>query len=221
MVYRPQTHLETRGIVLATTPVRDADLIITVLSPELGKISCVVRGARGSKKRFLGGFDLFDAGSFKLTRGSGEESLYNLSAVRDREPWPSLRQDLDKFSYAVYCLEITAGLAADGDSSAGELYPPLFTSLRLINRAGRAAEVRAIAVYFNLLALQLAGFNLLDAPEVAADHPNCFAWFDAMVRGSQVIVPHEPALLREGTVAVCRFTEQILGRRIRSSENFS
>lgn len=221
MVYRPQTHLETRGIVLATTPVRDADLIITVLSPDLGKISCVVRGARGSKKRFLGGFDLFDAGNFKLTRSATEESLYNLSAVRDREPWPLLRQDLDKFSFAIYCLEITAGLAADGDSAAGELYAPLYTSLRMINRAGREPEVRAIAVYFNLLALQVSGFNLLDSPEAASAHPNCVAWFTGMVSGSQVIVPHEPALLREGVAAVCGFTEQILGRRLRSSQNIN
>lgn len=221
MVYRPQTHLETRGIVLATTPVRDADLIVTVLSSELGKISCVVRGARGSKKRFLGGFDLFDAGNFKLTRAAADDALYNLSAVREREPWPALRQDLDKFSFAIYCLEITAGLAADGDSSAGELYAPLYTSLRMINRATREPEVRAIAIYFNLLALQVSGFNLLDSAEAARDHPNCVAWFDAMIRGSQVIVPHESALLREGTAAVCRFTEQILGRRLRSSQNLN
>lgn len=219
MVYRPQTHLETRGIVLATTPVRDADLIITILSPDLGKISCVVRGARGSKKRFLGGFDLFDAGNFKLTRAAAEESLYNLSAVRDREPWPALRQDLDKFSFAIYSLEITAGLAAEGDSSAGELYAPLFTALRMINRAAREPEVRAIAVYYNLLALQVSGFNLLDSSEAARDYPNCVAWFSAMMSGSQVIVPHEPVLLREGVAAVCSFTEQILGHRLRSSQN--
>ena len=219
MVYRPQTHLETRGIILGTTPVRDADLIITLLSPNLGKISCVARSVRGSKKRFLGGFDLFDAGNFKLSRANNQDGLYNISSVQEREPWPALRQNLAKFSSAIYCLEVAAGFAADGDGLAGDLYGPLFGSLRLINRAGRDPEVLAIAIFFNLLALRLSGYNLVESPQAALEYPTCFAWFEAMTADNQVIVPHEPVLLQQGFVAVRSFTEQILGRKLRSAHN--
>ncbi len=219
MVYRPQTHLETRGIVLATTPVRDADLIVTLLSPELGKVAAVARAARGSKKRFLGGFDLFDAGTFKLSRSSTQEGLFTLSGVTEREPWPALRQDLSKFTDALLCLEIAGGLSPDGDASTGELFSPLFKSLRHINRAARPQEARAIAVYFALLTLQISGFNLLDSADAAQSHAPSFQWFEAMMNQRQVVVPHDDALLEQGTAAVCNFIEQILGRRLRARQS--
>ena len=49
--------IEEPGIILSTTAVREADLVVTLLGQSLGKLTAFAFGARRSKKRFPGGID--------------------------------------------------------------------------------------------------------------------------------------------------------------------
>ena len=50
---------ESPGLVLDKIPYGDRDLIVTILTRDYGVVSAMARGARGSKRRFAGGLDLF------------------------------------------------------------------------------------------------------------------------------------------------------------------
>ena len=48
----------TSAVIIRTTPLRESDLVVAVLTPQQGKVPCIARGARRSKKRFAGGLPI-------------------------------------------------------------------------------------------------------------------------------------------------------------------
>lgn len=68
----PRAELQVQGIVLRAYPYGDSNLILKVLTAERGKVSIAAKSARSSRKRFQGGFDLFDTGTFRVRLGNGE-----------------------------------------------------------------------------------------------------------------------------------------------------
>lgn len=64
--------LQTRGIVLSRTDYGEADRIITVLTPEQGKLRLMARGVRKMKSKLAGGIELFSVSDITFIRGRGE-----------------------------------------------------------------------------------------------------------------------------------------------------
>lgn len=117
--------IQDRALVLRTAAVRDSDLIVTLLTPKLGKISAISLGARRSKKRFPGGIDLFDCAEVTLSEPRPNDSLYVLEALSGRSPWTHLRSNLLAFSAASLAAECALLLAPEGDHDAGRLFEPI------------------------------------------------------------------------------------------------
>ncbi|MEY3012493.1 MAG: hypothetical protein RIT45_1228 [Pseudomonadota bacterium] len=59
------------GTVLRLQPVGDADLIVSFLGPEVGRVDAFARSARSSLKRFGGRLELFVAGEAQVRDGRG------------------------------------------------------------------------------------------------------------------------------------------------------
>src|SRR5262249_48673629 len=117
--------VRVRGIVLKTTALRESDLIVTLLTPELGLLRALARGARRSKRRFMGGIDLFGCGDCTLPAPRGESSLHVLESISEREYWPHMRTNLRAFSAASLGVECALLLAPEGDPEGRELFEPL------------------------------------------------------------------------------------------------
>ncbi len=64
--------LVTTGIVLSRTDFGEADRIITVLTPEHGKLRLMARGVRKHKSKLAGGIELFSVSSITYIAGKGE-----------------------------------------------------------------------------------------------------------------------------------------------------
>lgn len=64
--------LQTRGIVLSRTDYGEADRIITVLTPDQGKLRLMARGVRKPKSKLAGGIELFSVSDVTFIRGRGE-----------------------------------------------------------------------------------------------------------------------------------------------------
>ena len=67
-----------QGVIVRLHPVGDADLIVSLLSPESGLVDAYARAARKSSRRFGGRLELFVEGIATVTPGRG--SLPQLSA---------------------------------------------------------------------------------------------------------------------------------------------
>ena len=97
------------GIILRTHPLTETSLIVHWLTPDLGRIATVAKGARRPKSPFRGKLDLFYEADFSFVR-SRKSELHTLREVALRETHRTLRQDLgwiQQASYAAAFIEQT------------------------------------------------------------------------------------------------------------------
>lgn len=64
--------LQTRGIILSRTDYGEAGRIITVLTPDQGKLRLMAKGVRKPKSKLAGGIELFSVSDMTFIRGRGE-----------------------------------------------------------------------------------------------------------------------------------------------------
>lgn len=64
--------LRTEGYLLRAVPYRESDLVITVFTREVGKVSALIRGGRASRKRVGGALEPFHTSTFELAEQRGE-----------------------------------------------------------------------------------------------------------------------------------------------------
>jgi DNA repair protein RecO (recombination protein O) len=90
------------GLVLRTRPLTETSLIIHWLTPSLGRLATVAKGARRAKSPFRGKLDLFYLADFSFSRSRRSE-LHTLREVSLRESHRGLREDLGLLQQASYC----------------------------------------------------------------------------------------------------------------------
>jgi DNA repair protein RecO (recombination protein O) len=64
--------LQTRGIILNRTEYGEADRIITLLTPDFGKLRLMAKGVRKIKSKLAGGIELFSISDITFIRGRSE-----------------------------------------------------------------------------------------------------------------------------------------------------
>ncbi len=203
-----------RGVVIRASALREADSIVTILSPELGRISAVARSVRKSKKRFMGGVDVFECAEFELNAPRGSSNLYNLNAVHNRTPWPRLRNSLRKFALASLAVETAEALSHEGDPDASLLYAPLRRVLSALDSSENSQQAHEFIVYFLLETLRECGYDPTHLPFADAD--NIRGWWEEMLRSERPLeAPGEKQVSRSFSV-LCSFVEDTLGRALKS-----
>jgi DNA repair protein RecO (recombination protein O) len=90
------------GLVFRTWPLTETSLIVHWLTPDLGRLATVAKGARRVKSPFRGKLDLFYLADFSFSRSRRSE-LHTLREVTLRETHRGLRQDLGLLRQASYC----------------------------------------------------------------------------------------------------------------------
>ena len=90
------------GIILRTRPLTETSLIVNWLTPALGRISTVAKGARRPKSPFAGKLDLFYEADLSFARSRRSE-LHTLREVSLRATHSALRQELGYVQQASYC----------------------------------------------------------------------------------------------------------------------
>src|SRR6185503_5652051 len=93
------------GIILRTRPLTETSLIVQWLTPDLGRIATVAKGARRPKSPFRGKLDLFYQADFTFLR-SRRSQLHLLREVTLREAHVALRQDVPMLQRAAYAVQL-------------------------------------------------------------------------------------------------------------------
>jgi DNA repair protein RecO (recombination protein O) len=86
--------LLTEGIILSRIEYGEADRIITVLTPEHGKLRLMARGVRRIKSKLAGGIELFSVSDLSYIKGKGE--IGTLVSSRLKTHYGSIVQDLSR-----------------------------------------------------------------------------------------------------------------------------
>jgi DNA repair protein RecO (recombination protein O) len=96
------SHIENAtGIILRTRLLSDTSLIVQWLTPNLGRISTVAKGARRPQSPFRGKLDLFYLADFSFARSRRSE-LHTLREVSIRDTRKAIRQNLQLLQQASY-----------------------------------------------------------------------------------------------------------------------
>jgi len=112
------------GLILRTRPLTETSLIVHWLTPELGRLATVAKGARRHKSLFQGKLDLFYQADFSFARSRRSE-LHTLREVSLRDTRSAIRQDLRRLQQAAYA----AALVEDATETETPL-PEIFELLR-------------------------------------------------------------------------------------------
>jgi DNA repair protein RecO (recombination protein O) len=92
----------THGLILRIRPLTETSLIVQWLTPELGRVATVAKGARRPKSPFRGKLDLFFSADFSFQRSSRSE-LHNLREVVLHGTNEALRKEMGYLQQASYC----------------------------------------------------------------------------------------------------------------------
>jgi DNA repair protein RecO (recombination protein O) len=89
------------GIILRTRPLTETSVIVHWLTPDLGRVATVAKGARRPKSVFHGKLDLFYQCDFSFSRSARSE-LHTLREVVTRDRHEALRHELGWIQQAAY-----------------------------------------------------------------------------------------------------------------------
>jgi DNA repair protein RecO (recombination protein O) len=137
------------GLVVRTRLLTDTSLIIHWLTPDLGRVATVAKGARRLKSPFRGKLDLFYLGDFSFHRSRRSE-LHTLREVVLLETHPALREDLARLRQAAYGALLVERLT-ETDTPLLEVYR-LFKGLLDLLQAQPAQPFPLLAFELKLLA---------------------------------------------------------------------
>ena len=143
----------TCGLVLRETDTRDADKILTVLTPDRGKLAVIARGARRKGSRVAAACQLLAYSEMTLYE-RGQWTM--LDAANTIELFGGLRQDLTALSLAAYFAELTEAVA---DGCGGDVLPLLLNALYALSALRKPPQL--VKPAFELRLMALSGFEPL------------------------------------------------------------
>lgn len=107
--------LKVNGIIIAENNSNDFDKMVTMLTPNLGKIGCSARGARRTKSQLLAGTQFLCFGEYMLFKGG--QDTYTINSCETIEMFYNLRTDLDKLFYASHITKIINDVTTENQNS--------------------------------------------------------------------------------------------------------
>jgi DNA repair protein RecO (recombination protein O) len=145
--------LVTPAIILARTDYGEADRILTMLTPEYGKLRLLAKGVRRVKSKLAGGIELFSVSTITFIQGKTSGGLGTLVSTRLVKHYGHIVQDLER---TMLGYELIKQLNRITEDVAEEEY---FTLLQAVFEAldDAAVPLPLITFWFQTQLLALGG----------------------------------------------------------------
>ncbi|MGD8374202.1 MAG: DNA repair protein RecO [Candidatus Woesebacteria bacterium] len=98
-----KTH-KTESIILRRTNYGEADRVLSLLTPDYGKISAIAKGVRKSKSKLAGGLELFATSNVTIIEGRGEMGL--IASARLIRFYKNVLSDYDRMQLGYDLIKI-------------------------------------------------------------------------------------------------------------------
>ena len=145
--------VKTKGIIIAEHNVGDFDKMLTILTPNLGKIECLAKGSRKPKSLLLAGSQLLCFGEYMLYKGSDNYSMNSCEII---ELFYKIRIDLDKLKYTAYITKIINDVTTENQNNYKILQLYLNT---LYVIAQTEKDLNLITSIFRLRLMSIIGYR--------------------------------------------------------------
>ena len=145
--------VNTQGIVLRAVKYKENDLILTIFTRKLGKISAIAKGARRTKSALLSSCQVFAYSTFTLKK---QGNMYRVTQTEIIKSFYEISYDLDIFSYATYIIQLIDYNVED-EVTNNRLFILLAQTLYLL--AKEEIDIVFIKDVFELKFLEYIGFK--------------------------------------------------------------
>jgi DNA repair protein RecO (recombination protein O) len=147
----PPKIYSTEALVLKHTPLGEADYLLTLYTPNLGKTRVVARGARRVKSKLGGHVEPLMHASLLMARG---QTLDVVSQAEALEGFRTVREDLQRLSQALYMAELLDAITPDEQPNY-PIYRLFLDSLRSL----ASGPSPLLLPFFHLRLLDISGFR--------------------------------------------------------------
>ena len=138
--------------MLRQTPLGEADRILTLFTPQLGKLSAVARGVRRPGSKTGGHLELLNRVRVTLAQG---RTLDVVTDAQAQQTFAGLRMRLPTISHAMYLAELVDSFSIERSPNV-QVYRLLLESLTLLD-AGRGGPL--MLRHFELSLLEHSGYR--------------------------------------------------------------
>ncbi|MDI6799888.1 MAG: DNA repair protein RecO [Actinomycetota bacterium] len=142
---------KTKGIILRSIRLREADRIVTVLTESKGKIGAVAKGVRKTKSKFGARLEPFNLVELLLYKGSNLDTITSVEIIN---PFSSIRNDFNKATYALAMLDLIDKVSLDVADK--RVFDFLITGFEALSALDINLDLFLAA--FDLKLLSLSGF---------------------------------------------------------------
>lgn len=142
-----------QALVLRRTDHGEADRLLTLFTPERGKIRANAKGARKPSSRKSGHVELFTHVDLMLAKGQQIDVVTQAETI---DSFIALRDNLDRVSYAYYLVELVDKFSEE-ETENRPVFDLLLHALGWLGDEATNAEV--LARFFELRLLQYVGYR--------------------------------------------------------------
>ncbi|MBS6506711.1 MAG: DNA repair protein RecO [Paraclostridium bifermentans] len=145
--------VNTQGIVLRSSRYKENDLILTIFTRKLGKISAIAKGAKRNKSSLLSSSQVFSYSNFTLKK---QGNMYRVSQSETIKNFYDIAYDIEAFSYATYITSLVDGSIYENQTN-NRLFVLLAQTLYLYTQ--NEVDKEYITRAFELKFLDYTGFK--------------------------------------------------------------
>jgi len=143
---------QTDAIIIKKIKLGEADRILTLYTPHLGKIQAVAKGVRRPRSKMAGHLELLTHSQVSLARGRNLDTITGSQTINSFLP---LKSNLELTSYALYTIELVDQFTADHI----ENYPLFQLLLETMHQLCQAGDTELVLRYFELHLLNEVGYR--------------------------------------------------------------
>jgi DNA repair protein RecO (recombination protein O) len=152
-VKMPQSRdYQTEAIIIKKTKLGEADRILTLYTPGLGKIQAVAKGVRRPKSKLAGHLELLTHSQVNLARGRNLDTITGSQTI---DAFLPLKTDLWLTSYGLYVIELVNQFTVDHAEDENLFHLLLNTLEGLCQSSNRELLLR----YFEIHLLESSGYR--------------------------------------------------------------
>jgi DNA repair protein RecO (recombination protein O) len=172
------------AFVLRKRDYRDTSLLVDLYTREWGRIRGVVKGIRAQPMRAWAGFgstlEPFSLNEVLFYRRRKGGDLHLVTQAELVDLFPALREDLERFASACYCVELVSELV-ESDESSPEIFELIRDTLKFLS--GGASAKRASRIFEIKLFDRLGLMPEVKKCVYCGKEPAEAAYFDAAAGG--------------------------------------
>lgn len=145
--------LKVKGVVIAEKTVADFDKIVTILTPNMGKIEAAAKGSRRPKSLLMAATQFLCFGEYVLYKSGNN---YSINSCETIEVFYDIRTDLDKLKYAAHITRIVNDVTTENQNTY-KLMQLYLNTLYMISETDK--NLSLINSVFTLRLLSIIGFR--------------------------------------------------------------